>query len=317
MSYGPDFEDIYRAPAVTRGACSRAAARRNGDRAAARVQAGAEPEDAREIGLAIPQAVRLRADEVSSEAPPLAAWLAAALAAARRHGACPCTDGCKVPRIGVLRSVCRGRSQAGLTGALAAIGYHDGRTIQIEWRWATRAMSHSATPPNSPAWGWTCSSPLPRRLRWPCAMSTHRCDHHGHGGRPGGRGTGRVPCRPGATSPACRPICRDGAKQLQLLLEVVPGLQRVAFSARPRQGDAPLRRAGGIRSTRAGHQAAAGADWSASEFDRAVDAWCASVPGVVVQPLFTLDTQRHWPGAGAAQVAFDVGLAQFALAGGS
>jgi ABC-type uncharacterized transport system substrate-binding protein len=45
-----------------------------------------------------------------------------------------------VPRIGVLRFGVPGDDfQPGLNAALAAIGYHDGRTIQVEWRWATRA----------------------------------------------------------------------------------------------------------------------------------------------------------------------------------
>ena len=46
----------------------------------------------------------------------------------------------KVPRIGVLRfGVPDDDAQPGFMAALAAVGYHDGKTIQVDWRWATRA----------------------------------------------------------------------------------------------------------------------------------------------------------------------------------
>jgi hypothetical protein len=54
----------------------------------------------------------------------------------------------KVPRIGVLRwGVPGDEDQGGLTQALAAIGYREGQTITIEWRWATNrelAQRHAA-----------------------------------------------------------------------------------------------------------------------------------------------------------------------------
>ena len=48
-------------------------------------------------------------------------------------------SGGRVPRIGVLRwGVPSDESRAGLAGALDAMGYREGTTIKIEWRWATR-----------------------------------------------------------------------------------------------------------------------------------------------------------------------------------
>ena len=46
----------------------------------------------------------------------------------------------RVPRIGVLRWGTPGdETRPALTAALASLGYHEGRTIHIEWRWATRS----------------------------------------------------------------------------------------------------------------------------------------------------------------------------------
>ncbi len=71
----------------------------------------------------------------------LVQWTAASLvggpAGVARLGAQPAG---KVPRIGVLRfGVPDDDAQPAFMAALAAIGYHDGKTIQVDWRWATRA----------------------------------------------------------------------------------------------------------------------------------------------------------------------------------
>jgi hypothetical protein len=138
----------------------------------------------------------------------------------------------RVPRIGVLRWGTPGdETRPALTAALASLGYQEGRTIHIEWRWATRAdvaQTHavelaglgldlivgSATP--------AALALRDARVAVPVVFGTV-ADPVGAGlvpslARPGGNMTGVS-----TNLPAMVP------KQLQLLREALPGLQRVAF----------------------------------------------------------------------------------------
>lgn len=253
----------------------------------------------------------------------LAQWMALSLAGGpgvlMRVGAQPAV---KPPRIGVLRFGVPGdEAQAGLTGALAAIGYHDGRTIQIEWRWATRvdvARRHavelagmgldlivaSATPaalalrdvnPSVPIILATVADPVGAGLVTSLA-------------RPGGNITGVS-----TNLPAMVP------KQLQLLRETIPGLQRAAFLGSTQDTATRLF----VEQA----QAAAGVlgmtlqvvlIGQAGEFESAADAMVRErAQAVVVQPLFTLGHSAPLADVlGRRKVPSISALRPFALAGG-
>jgi putative tryptophan/tyrosine transport system substrate-binding protein len=254
---------------------------------------------------------------------PLAAWLAAALAGG--PGAmlrAPAQTAGKVPRIGVLRFGVPGdEAQAGLTGGLAAIGYHDGRTIQIEWRWATRADVAQRAAAELAGMGLdllvASATPAAVALRdvnpsVPIIMAT-AADPVGAGlvaslARPGGNITGVS-----TNLPAMVP------KQLQLLLEVVPGLQRVAFLGSTEDKATPLFVEQAESAARMlGIKLQPVLIGQASEFDRAVDAMVRErAQAVVVQPLFTLGHSAPLAQVLARRkLPSTSGLRQFALAGG-
>ena len=199
----------------------------------------------------------------------------------------------RVPRIGVLRWGTPGdETRPALTAALASLGYHEGRTIHIEWRWATRsdvAKGHavelaglgldlivaSATP--------AALALRDARVAVPVILGTV-ADPVGAGlvpslARPGGNMTGVS-----TNLPAMVP------KQLQLLREALPGIQRVAFLGSTQDPATRL----------FAEQAQAAARvldlrlqtvlvGQASEFDAAAERMVGErVQAVVVQPLFTL-----------------------------
>lgn len=199
----------------------------------------------------------------------------------------------KVPRIGVLRfGVPDDDAQPGFMAALAAIGYHDGKTIQVDWRWATRAdvarrhavelagmgldlIVASATP-----------AALALRDARPAApiVLAGVADPVGTGlvaslARPGGNITGVS-----TNLPVMVP------KQIQLLREMIPGLQRVAFLGSTEDKATPIFVEQATSAAAAlGVQLQVVLIGQASEFASAAAAMQREgAQAVVVQPLFTL-----------------------------
>lgn len=228
----------------------------------------------------------------------------------------------RVPRIGVLRwGQPDDEGHRGLTQALAAIGYREGSTIRIEWRFAqTRELAalHAAElVAQAPDLLVASATPAGRALRdatrtIPIVLATS-ADPVGAGlvpslAQPGGNITG-----------VSNNLTAIVPKQVELLREMLPGLQRVAFLgssedvATPRfieQFRAGTERLGLVRQ----EILAAGA----AEFPAALDAVVrARSQAVIVQPLFALGnprplaemlTQRRLPSAS--------GLLPFVVGGG-
>lgn len=199
----------------------------------------------------------------------------------------------KVPRIGVLRfGVPDDDAQPGFMAALAAIGYHDGKTIQVDWRWATRAdvarrhavelagmgldlIVASATP-----------AALALRDAKPAApiILAGVADPVGTGlvaslARPGGNITGIS-----NNLPTMVP------RQIQLLREMIPGLQRVAFLGSTEDKATPIFVQQATSAAAAlGVKLQVALIGQASEFESAASAMERDgAQAVVVQPLFTL-----------------------------
>ena len=228
----------------------------------------------------------------------------------------------KVPRIGFLRWGVQGDdSQSMLTQALAAIGYREGQTITIEWRWATNrelAQRHavellamnpdllvaSATPAALVLRDATRSVPI---------ILGSSADPVGSGlvaslARHGGNISGVSSNLPAST-----------AKQLQLLRETLPGLQRVAFLGSTQDPAtrifvSELEAAARVQKLKLQLVLIGGS----GEFEAAVDTMLRErAQAVIVQPLFTLGqsgalaelfARRKLPSAS--------GLRPFAVAGG-
>jgi putative ABC transport system substrate-binding protein len=203
----------------------------------------------------------------------------------------------RVPRIGVLRWGQPGdEGQRGLTQALAAIGYRDGSTIRIEWRFAqTRDLAalHAAElVGQAPDLLVASATPAGRALRdathtIPIVLATS-ADPVGAGlvqslARPGGNITG-----------ASNNLTAIVPKQIELLREMQPGLQRVAFLGSSEDVATPRF----IEQFRAGTEMLGMARQEvqvarAEEFSGALDAVVrARSQAVVVQPLFTLGNPR-------------------------
>jgi putative ABC transport system substrate-binding protein len=199
----------------------------------------------------------------------------------------------KVPRIGVLRfGVPDDDAQPGFMAALAAIGYHDGKTIHVDWRWATRAdvarrhavelagmgldlIVASATP-----------AALALRDAKPAApiILAGVADPVGTGlvaslARPGGNITGIS-----NNLPTMVP------RQIQLLREMIPGLQRVAFLGSTEDKATPIFVQQATSAAAAlGVKLQVALIGQASEFESAASAMERDgAQAVVVQPLFTL-----------------------------
>jgi putative ABC transport system substrate-binding protein len=242
-------------------------------------------------------------------APGLPGWVAAQAVA-------------RIPRIGVLRwGVPGDDNQGGVTQALAAIGYREGQTITIDWRWATQRelaqrqaaellalnpdlLVASATPAGLVLRDATRSVPI---------ILGSAADPVGAGlvaslARPGGNITGVSSNLPAAA-----------AKQLQLLRETLPALQRLAFLGSTQDP--------ATKGFVAALQAAARVlglklqlvmIGQAGEFDAAADTMLRErAQAVIVQPIFTLGqsapladllTRRRLPSVSA--------LRSFAAAGG-
>ena len=203
----------------------------------------------------------------------------------------------RVPRIGVLRWGQPGDEwQRGLTQALAAIGYREGSTIHIEWRFAQTqelAARHAAElVAQAPDLLVASATPAGRALRDATrAISivlAASADPVGAGlvhslAQPGGNVTG-----------VSNNLTVILPKQVELLRELLPGMQRIAFLvstidiATPRfieQFRAGTEKLGLVRQ----EILVAGAE----EFPAALDAVArARSQAVVVQPLFALGNPR-------------------------
>jgi putative ABC transport system substrate-binding protein len=199
----------------------------------------------------------------------------------------------KMPRIGVLRwGVPGDENQAGLTQALAAIGCREGQTITIDWRWATnreRAQYHAAELlALKPDLLVSSATPAAQVLRdatrvVPIVLGS-AADPVGAGlvaslARPGGNITGVSANLPAAAG-----------KQLQLLRDTLPAVQRVAFlgstqDLATRIFTAELQAAARVLGLQL-QLVLVGQD---TEFDAAADAMVRErAQAVVVQPIFTL-----------------------------
>jgi putative ABC transport system substrate-binding protein len=198
-----------------------------------------------------------------------------------------------VPRIGVLRFGVPGdEAQSDFMAALGEIGYHDGKTIQVHWRWATQADAARRHAAELAGMGLdlivASATPAALALRdaKPAApiILAGVADPVGTGlvaslARPGGNITGISNNLP-ETVP----------KQIQLLREIVPALQRVAFLG------STLDKATPIFVDQANSAAAAlGLKLQvvligqASEFEAAAGTMVRErAQAAVVQPLFTL-----------------------------
>ncbi len=199
----------------------------------------------------------------------------------------------KVHRIGVLRWGNSGdEARVAFTNALAAIGYRENENIQIEWRFTTspvvgqRHASELAALPLDLLVG--SATPAVQALRaatasLPIVMAT-AADPVGAGlvatlGRPGGNVTG-----------VSSNLTTMVPKQMQLLRELLPGLQRVAFLGST--DDAATRVF--VEQSRTAARAL-GVTLQvvlisqAAEFESALDAMVRErAQAVIVQPLFSL-----------------------------
>lgn len=202
-------------------------------------------------------------------------------------------SGARVPRIGVLRWGAPGdEAHVGLTAALRVLGYREGQTIAIEWRFTTRkdqAQAYAAellamNPDLLVASATPAAEVLRDATRSVPIILASTADPVGAGlvaslARPGGNITGVS-----TNLPVLVP------KQLQLLREVLPGLQRAAFLGSTDDAATRLfveRAQYGARALGIKLQTVLVSQ--AQEFEAAADSMQRErAQGVVVQPLFTL-----------------------------
>lgn len=228
----------------------------------------------------------------------------------------------RVPRIGVLRWGQPGdEGQRGLTQALAAIGYRDGATIHIEWRFAQTqeaAARHAAElVAQAPDLLVASATPAGRALRdathtIPIVLATSA--------DPVGAGLVRSLAQPGGNiTGASNNLTAIVPKQVELLREMVPGLQRVAFFGASEDVATPRFieqfRVGAEKLGLAPHEVQVG---RADEFSAALDtAVRARAQAVVVQPLFALGNARPLAELLAARRLPSIsGLPSFVAGGG-
>ncbi len=227
----------------------------------------------------------------------------------------------KISRIGILRWGAPGDDAVlSLTQALAAIGYRENQTIAIEWRFATSqdmARQHVAefaglhldllvgfaTPAVAALRELAKSVPM---------VMAGAADPVGSGlvaslARPGGNITGVS-----FNLPAMVP------RQLQLLAELIGGLQRVAFLG---SSDDPATQLfveqaqTAARTLRIQMQVVLASQ--ANGFDAAVDAMLRErAQAVIVQPLFVISRPEPLADLLARRKLPSVSAAPFALAGG-
>ncbi len=201
--------------------------------------------------------------------------------------------GTRVPRIGVLRWGAPGDEvQIGLTAALRVLGYREGQTIQIEWRFTTRREQAQAYAAELVA----MNPDLLVGLATPAAEALRDATRSipivlGGVADPVGAGLVASLARPGGNITGFSTnLTGVVPKQMQLLREALPGLQRVAFLGSTDDVATKLfveqaqvgARALGIRlqTVLIGQP---------REFEAAVDSMQRErAQGVVVQPLFVL-----------------------------
>jgi putative ABC transport system substrate-binding protein len=197
----------------------------------------------------------------------------------------------RIYRIGVLRFGAPNDGwQQGLVDALAALGYHEGTNIQSEWRWVDSAdtAQRQATELAGMKLDLIVASTSPAAVALQAArpqapiVLAGVADAVDAGlvtslARPGGNITGVSMNLPGVV-----------AKHLQLLREVLPGLQRTGFLGSTEDKATPLfvknaRNA----ATQLGLSMKPVLITQESEFASALDAMARDrVQAVVVQPLF-------------------------------
>jgi putative ABC transport system substrate-binding protein len=199
----------------------------------------------------------------------------------------------RVPRIGVLRWGAPGdEAQVGLTAALRVLGYREGQTLTIEWRFTTRKDQAQAYAAELVALNLdllvASATPAAEALRdatksVPIVMATV-ADPVASGlvtslARPGGNITGLS-----TNLPAMVP------KQLQLLRETLPGLQRAAFLGSTDDVATKLFvEQAQVAARTLGIRLQPVLISQPREFEAAVDSMHRErAQGVVVQPLFTL-----------------------------
>lgn len=141
-------------------------------------------------------------------------------------------SGSAIPRIGVLRWGAPGdEAQIGLTRALADIGYRENETIRIAWRFATNrdlARRHAAEL-SALKLDLILASATPAALALRDVAGTVPIVMNGVAD-PVGVGLVQSLARPGGHMTGVSTNLPDMVpKQLQLLGEVLPGLQRAAF----------------------------------------------------------------------------------------
>ena len=201
--------------------------------------------------------------------------------------------GTRAPRIGVLRWGAPGdEAQVGLTAALRVLGYREGQTLTIEWRFTTRKDQAQAYAAELVALNLdllvASATPAAEALRdatksVPIVMATV-ADPVASGlvtslARPGGNITGLS-----TNLPAMVP------KQLQLLRETLPGLQRAAFLGSTDDVATKLFvEQAQVAARTLGIRLQPVLISQPREFEAAVDSMHRErAQGVVVQPLFTL-----------------------------
>lgn len=228
----------------------------------------------------------------------------------------------RTPRIGVLRwGTPDDEARANLTDALAAIGYRESQTVHIEWRWASTvelAQRHAAELAGMDL-DLVVGSATPAvqalraaTRRMPIVMAT-AADPVGSGlvaslARPGGNVTG-----------VSANLTTMVPKQLQLLTELLPGLQRVAFLG---STDDPATRIFVDQSQTAARllhlRMQVVLVSQAHEFESATSSMARErTQAVVVQPLFTLGRADVLPPLlRQRKLASISALRQFVAAGG-
>ncbi len=228
----------------------------------------------------------------------------------------------KVPRIGVLRWGAPGdEAVAGLAEALASMGYRQNQGIAIEWRFATNkevAQRHAAELVG-------LNLDLIVAIATPAAVALHRATRTvpivlGGVADPVGAGLVATLARPGGNiTGVSSNLPSMVPKQLQLLGEVVGGLQRVAFLG---STDDPATKLFVNQALAAARMLGVSMQVvlvsQAREFDSAVDAMVRErAQAVIVQPLFAISqpgplvellARRKLPCVSAAR--------SFAVAGG-
>jgi len=228
----------------------------------------------------------------------------------------------RVPRIGVLRWGAPGDEvQIGLTAALRVLGYREGQTIQIEWRFTTRRDQAQAYAAELVA----MNPDLLVGLATPAAEALRDATRSipiilGGVADPVGAGLVASLARPGGNITGFSTnLTGVVPKQMQLLREALPGLQRVAFLGSTNDVATKLfveqaqvgARALGIRlqTVLIGQP---------REFEAAVDSMQRErAQGVVVQPLFIVSQAAPLAGIlQQRQLPSVSGLRDFVVGGG-